>query len=88
MTLEELKKQLETMIHYEIEQDIVDFPFNNSEFAPFVVCSFSRGIKPQDIPEDVLNQIDNQIKVSEVFNSHQHKFKPSFTERLKRWFKN
>lgn len=87
MTLEELKKQLETMIDYEIPQDIVDFPFNNSEFAPFVVCSFSRGIKLEDIPGDVLNQIDNQIKASIVFNAHQQKFKPSLIERLKRWFK-
>lgn len=67
-SLEDLKKQLEELIHYNIEQDLLDYPFSKQEFAPYVVSAFVKGLNREQVIPDVLKQLEHRIESEKVFN--------------------
>lgn len=86
----ELKKQLEELCIYNVENDIIDFPFSKSEYSPYVVVSLLNQVPKDAIVQDVLSQLGRQIQQekieAEIINPEKKKT-TSFIERIRAWIK-
>lgn len=85
MNPECLKKQLEELIIFQVEQDIVDYPHSKAEFAPYVVCSLLKKVPVDQIPADVLEQLDKQIELAKMFPKPATPKKQSLFKKVKKW---
>lgn len=88
MNPESLKKQLEELIIFQVEQDIVDYPHSKPEFAPYVVCSLIKKVPVDQIPADVLEQLDKQIELEKMFPKPNTPKKQSLFQKVKKWILN
>lgn len=63
--LKKLKKDLEHWIELNIGMDIVEYTFQREEYAPYVVIAFARKVPMNEIPENVVKQLEQAIKQQE-----------------------
>lgn len=68
MNTQDLIKELEELMVFQVERDLLDFPHNKHAFAPYVVISLLKGIPHKDIPKDVLAQLNTQLEHEEMMS--------------------
>lgn len=83
---EDLKKQLEELIFYQVENDLIHYPMNKRDFAPYVVVAFSKGLTVEEIVPDVLNQLEAEIEYNKKYGSV-IQVNPTIKERFMTWLK-
>lgn len=72
---EKMYTDLKNWIETNCGDDIVNSPFQRSEYAPFVVVSFLRNISREEIPIHVLQQLEAElIKANDIIPKPWWKF--------------
>ncbi|WP_374028323.1 hypothetical protein ACES2J_08300 [Bdellovibrio bacteriovorus] len=89
MDPQSLKKQLEELIFYQLEQDLIEFPFNKREFSPYVVVALSKGLRKDEVAQDILKQLDAEMEHVRLFArvAVVSDKKPTLKERVCAWLK-
>lgn len=84
-----LIEELEELFHFRVEKDILEFPHNKQEFAPYVVVSLLKGVPHKDVPKDVLEQLkaaeELNLKMQAITSEEQEASKPKKTSRIMQW---
>lgn len=82
-----LKEELADKIENSTSDDLLNSPFSFSEFSPFVVVSYLRKVERDDIPTNVLAQINQELSCFPVAPVQADSWSSRLISKLIKFFK-